>query len=237
MKEVVENHRPKNTDTEGKTPGGLGLQTAAGAIYERLRVDIISCALPPGFKLRVNDISERYDCGPIPIREALSRLAAEALVIYSNQKGFAVAPVSTKSLMDLAQARAWTSEVAMREAVLRGDDEWEERVLLSYHRLSKILRYTSEEPRVVNPLYDRPHREFHKALFSGCGSEWMIDACMHLFDHAERYRNLSRHAVVLPRENEHKLMVDAALARDVEEAVRLIQQHVLLTAQIVRENS
>jgi GntR family transcriptional regulator, carbon starvation induced regulator len=237
MKELVENHRSKNADAEARTPGSLGLQTAAGAIYERLRVDIISCGLPPGFKLRLNDISKRYGCGPIPIREALSRLAAEALVVYSNQKGFAVAPVSTKSLMDLAQARAWTSEVAMREAVLRGDDEWEERVLLSYHRLSKVHRYSSENPRVVNPLYDRPHREFHKALFSGCGSEWMIDACMHLFDHAERYRNLSRHAVVLPRENEHKLMVDAALARNVEEAVRLIQQHVLLTAQIVRENS
>lgn len=210
-----------------------GATTAAAIVYQKLRSAILSGEFAADERLRVNDVAERYGCGAIPTREALSRLAAEALVAYSQQRGFAVAPISQASLEDLTKARSWTSEVAMREAVLRGDDAWEERVLLSLHRLNKVSRYISLEPPVPNPEFDTPHRAFHLALFSGCGSQWMVQMCERLFDHAERYRNLSRRVAVMPREDEHEALVAAALGRRVDEAVALIKQHVELTAEIV----
>jgi DNA-binding GntR family transcriptional regulator len=127
-------------------------------------------------------------------------------------------------------------EVAMREAVMNGDAGWEERVLLSYHRLGKVPRYLSLEPRVPNPAFDDPHREFHSALISGCGSQWVVSMCARLFDHAERYRNLSRQIKVAPREDEHKKIVDAALARRMEEAVALSKRHVEITAEIILQH-
>jgi DNA-binding GntR family transcriptional regulator len=57
-----------------------------------------------------------------------------------------------------------------------------------------------------------------------------------MFDHAERYRNLSRKLTVAPREDEHKKIVDAALARRVEETVALSQRHVEITAEIIIEH-
>ena len=213
--------------------GEQGSLTAASVVYQKLRQAILAGDLCPDERLRVNDVAERYNCGAIPTREALSRLAAESLVAYSQQRGFAVAPISQTSLEDLTKARKWISEAAMREAVLHGDDAWEERVLLSYHRLSKVQRYLTIKPPVPNPAYDRPHREFHSALFSGCGSNWMVDLCEYLFDHAARYRNLSRKVAIMPREDEHKEIVDAALGRRVEDAVVLIAKHVELTADIV----
>ena len=211
--------------------------TSASLAYQRLRSDIILGVLAPETRLRVTEMAARYDCGAIPVREALNRLAAEELVIHSEQRGFAVAPISNEDLEDLTRTRSWLAEVAMREAVQHGDAAWEERVLVSYHRLSKVPRYLSLQPPTPNPAYDRPHREFHAALLSGCGSHWMVSLCDKLFEHAERYRNLSRKIAVVPREDEHKAMVDAALGRHVEEAVALVKRHVELTARIVLEGN
>jgi GntR family carbon starvation induced transcriptional regulator len=210
-----------------------GTPTAAVIVYQKLRTGILTGELAPDERLRVNDVAERYGCGAIPTREALSRLAAESLVAYSQQRGFAVAPISQASLEDLTKARSWTAEVTMREAVLHGDDAWEERVLLSFHRLNKVRRYLSLEPPEPNPAFDNPHRAFHSALFSGCGSQWMVQTCERLFDHAERYRYVSRRVAVMPREDEHEAIVAAALGRRVDEAVALIKEHVELTAEIV----
>ncbi|MFL9950346.1 FCD domain-containing protein [Paraburkholderia agricolaris] len=221
---------PSNeTDTE------VSSQTTASAIHARLRHDILRGVLKPGERLRVHDVAQRYGGGTIPTREALSRLSAELLVIYLDQRGFAVAPISQESLEDLTRARVWTAEAAVREAVRNGDAAWEERVVLAYHRLSKVPRYESEDPPVSNPLFDPLHREFHLQIFSGCGSQWMVDTCMRLFDHAERYRNLSRQAVVMPREHEHKELVDAVLGRSEEVAVASISDHFRLTARIVND--
>ncbi|MFM0234061.1 GntR family transcriptional regulator [Paraburkholderia sediminicola] len=208
-------------------------QTTASVVYQKLRQDILRGLLKPGERLRVNEVAQRYGCGAIPTREALSRLSAEALVLYMEQRGFAVAPISMDSLADLTHARVWTAQAAMREAVLKGDAQWEERVLLSYHRLSKVSRYESVDPPVANPAFDQPHREFHLQLFSGCGSHWMVDTCMRLFDHAERYRSLSRQVAVMPREDEHRQILDAVLQRRVDDAVSLISEHFRLTAKIV----
>lgn len=221
--------------TRETSPDVSSSQTTASAVHARLRHDILRGVLKPGERLRVHDVAQRYGGGLIPTREALSRLSAELLVIYLDQRGFAVAPISQESLEDLTCARVWTAQAAMREAVRNGDAAWEERVLLAYHRLSKVSRYESDEPPVQNEAYDPLHREFHLQIFSGCGSQWMVDTCMRLFDHAERYRNLSRQAVVLPREHEHRDLVDAVLQRNEAEAIRQISDHFRLTAKIVVE--
>jgi len=214
-------------------PREAAAPTAAGLVYARLRADILRGVLLPSDRLRVNDTSGRYDCGAIPTREALNRLAAEHLVVYSEQRGFSVAPISRADLIDLAKARSLFIEAAMREAVRHGDAAWEERVLVAHHRLKKVPRYLSLEPPRPNAAFDDPHREFHSALISGCGSQWVVNLCERLFDHAERYRNLSRKLAVVPREDEHQQIVDAALGRRVEEAVALSKRHVELTADII----
>ncbi len=75
--------------------------------------------------------------------------------------------------------------------------------------------------------------EFHTSLIRACGSRWMVDICERLFDHAERYRNLSRKMAIMPREDEHKRIVDATLARNAEKAVELLKRHVAITADII----
>ena len=205
-------------------------------MYEKLRTHILDGSLQPDEKLRVNDIARRYGCGSFPVREALNRLAAEGLAIYSDQRGFAVAPISREELEDIGRTRSWIVGLAIEKAVLLGDAQWEEDVLLSYHRLSKTPRYLDIEARELNPEYDTVHRQFHTTLISGCGSKKLVEICEDLFNHSERYRTLSRAVAPRSREDEHKLIVDAVLARQVDEAVRLSVAHIQATAKRALEN-
>ncbi|MFA7680409.1 MAG: GntR family transcriptional regulator [Pigmentiphaga sp.] len=206
--------------------------TAAQQVYEQLRAHLLDASYQPGEKLRIKELVERYGCGSFPVREALNRLTAESLVTYSNQRGFSVAPISAEELIDITQARSWIVALAMEKAMQLGDEKWEEQVMLSYYRLSKVSRYTGPDQARLNPDYDRIHRDFHSALIAGCGSRKMVDISEDLFDQADRYRSLSRSLVPVPREDEHKLILEAVLERRVEEAVRLCVQHFERTAEL-----
>src|SRR5690606_38714461 len=105
------------------------------------------------------------------------------------------------------------------------------------HRLNKVPRYLNETPPVSNTAYEQPHKAFHQALISGCGSERMLAIHGRLFDHAERYRALSRASVVHSRDDEHQKIAEAVIRRDEDEAVRLIRYHVELTARLVLDDS
>src|SRR6202790_460764 len=112
--------------------------TRTSAIYERLRRDIIRGTLLPGEKLRIEALRTRYNVGGTPLREAMNRLSTEGLVTQSEQRGFRVTPVSADDLLELTRTRCLINEVALRESIARGGREWEESVLLAFHRSSRI---------------------------------------------------------------------------------------------------
>src|SRR6185437_11629161 len=62
--------------------------------YETLRQDILAGVLPPGKKLRIEELKETYGIGASAIREALSMLISDILVQRIDHRGFRVAEVS-----------------------------------------------------------------------------------------------------------------------------------------------
>jgi GntR family transcriptional regulator, carbon starvation induced regulator len=207
--------------------------TLTSAVYERLRRDILVGRLAPGEKLRIDALRAAYEVGASPLREALNRLSAEGLVTQEDQRGFRVSPVSIEDLKELTRTRCWLNEVALRESITQGGTAWEERVVLTHHRLARTP--VSNDPALkLDSDWERRHREFHAALLSACGSRWLTAFCESLFDQADRYRCLSRYA----HEHrdfvgEHRAIMEATLARDTELAVRLLKHHVSKTAELV----
>ncbi|WP_420225804.1 GntR family transcriptional regulator [Pigmentiphaga litoralis] len=210
-----------------------GRTTSVSLVYQALRTDLVRALLAPGERLRIQDLSERYGCGVIPIREALNRLASDGLVSYSEQRGFSAAMVSVSDALDICRARVLMSDSALRASIEQGDDAWEERVVLSYHRLKKVPRYESLHPPTGNLDYDEPHRAFHTALISACGSQRMIMLADQLFVHAERYRYYARRVLVADPDDDHRAVMDAALARNVELALALAKSHIEGPANIL----
>lgn len=217
----------------GESPG-----TLASSVYDRLRDDILSGALPPADKLRTEALRERYGVGNSPLREALNRLSADGLVTREDQKGFRVAAATRADLEELVKTRCWLEEIALRQSIEHGDDEWEETVVLQYHRLSRVRRSSSEDEYVVNPEWETRHRAFHLSLLSACGSRWLMQYCAQLNDQADRYRQLAI-VVSYPKRNElveHEAIMRAATSRDADEAVRLLLAHYDRTAEIIRNS-
>ena len=214
--------------------------TRASEVYQLVRRDIIAAALAPGSKLKIAELAAKYGVGIAPVREALNRLSAESLVVQTDQRGFSVAATSPEDLDDLLRARCWLNEVALRESIARGGQDWEERVLLACHRLLKIPRRTGpDEASSSNPHWEEAHRAFHKSLLAACGSSWVLTFCDQLFFKSERYRHIARSASAArsaTAAEEHKAIMEVAVARRTEDAIRLLNAHFTQTALLVRKS-
>ena len=131
---------PSDIDT-GPTSLELAAEThgtLASSVYDRLRGDILTGILAPDEKLRTEALRVRYGVGNSPLREALNRLSVDGLVTRVDQKGFRVASASHAELEELVRTRCWLEEIALRESIAHGDAAWEERLLIAYHRLTRI---------------------------------------------------------------------------------------------------
>ncbi len=212
-----------------------GGPTIATSVYDRLRRDIINGALAPGHKLGSTSLRERYQVGISPVREALNRLVAENLVCFEDQKGFHVAGIGVEDLDDLIHTRCRIEEIALREAIAKGDDTWEDGIVVAYHRLSKVPRSAAEDGFEFNPEWEELHHAFHTAILSGCASPRILGYCELLADQANRYRQLAA-TISYPNRNErdeHREIMDAVIARDTERAVSLHHAHLTKTNDII----
>lgn len=220
--------------TVEELPGAL---TLAENVYLQLRREILSCALPPNEKLKLETLRQRFGVGVTPLREALSRLAGEKLVAFRGQRGFRVAPVSMAELEDITFLRSELEPLALRLAIENGDDAWEARVVAAHHHLSLLPR---QRWKAGDPDFDdwaRRHVAFHNTLVETCGSPRLMAMRATLFDHAQRYQRLFIELGDMDRDDarEHREIFEAVLARDVPKAEALIRAHVLETAVALRK--
>jgi DNA-binding GntR family transcriptional regulator len=212
-------------------------ETLASAVHERLRRDIVRAAFRPGQKLLLRELCERYAIGLAPLREALNRLASEDLVVQTDQRGFRVAPVSEAQLDDLVTTRCRIEEICLRESIALGDAGWEEEVTLAFRRLTGLRRAAGARAPLLNPTWERAHKAFHATLLAASPSLILRNLCGQLFIAADRYRHLARLPVgadARPVQDEHRAILDAALARDAEAAALLLGAHYRRTAEMVR---
>src|SRR5262249_636506 len=146
-------------------------------------------------------------------------------VVQNDLHGFTVAPLGIGELDELTKTRCWLNERALRESIANGSPEWEEGIILSHYRLSRIARWNGDgDDMTVNPEWEIAHRAFHSALIAACGSRWLLNYCEHLFDVADRYRSLSRPPAARRSRgpDEHAGIMQATLARDADLAVMLL---------------
>jgi DNA-binding GntR family transcriptional regulator len=216
-----------------ESSGQIG--TLASSVYQRLLTDILSGVLQPGHKLRLQKLAETYAVGSSPLREALNRLSTNGMVTREENKGFRVSPASAGELEELFLTRCWLEEIALRESIRNGDSEWEERLVLAFHRLSKMSAGNGAEPDYRSPEWEILHREYHMALLSACGSRFLLGYCAQLNEQTLRYRNLVEVVEYRDRHEgtEHRNIQDAILDRNEELAVELLHAHYSKTAEII----
>lgn len=224
-------------DTNPSPPAGLST-TQASSLCDRLRTDLLEGRLAPGRRLQLKFLMEHYQAGQTPMREALNRLASEGLVELRDQRGFVVTGISAGELQELTRTRCWLEERALRESMSAHAPEWEEGVVLAWHRLSKTPRSLSQTSLESNPEWDRLHKLFHRQLIQGCGSRWLITYCDQQVDLLYRYRQLSAHKGFGHRNlhDEHEAITKAIIAGDADQAVKLLTAHFQASAALLLQD-
>ena len=203
-------------------------RTLTEQAYLQLRQDIIEGHYPPGAKLRVEHLKDHYAVGAGTLREALTRLVSDALVITEGQRGFRVTPMSLADLEAITRLRIHIEVDALRESVRHGNEDWEQRVRQSYEQLTAYEQPISMQRRAD---WEVRNRRFHEELISAAASPWTYLMLRILSQHGERYRRLCIGLEDSKRDvhREHANIFDAAMRRADSRAALALEDHISTT--------
>ncbi|GAA4887039.1 GntR family transcriptional regulator [Saccharopolyspora cebuensis] len=156
------------SDTPGLRPLD-GPASRTDLVAATLRDAILTGALQPGETLVERRLSEQLGVSKTPVREALIGMAHTGLVTVAPNKGFTVRRLALADLRAVYQVRLllepWAAMTTARsgapEPLRQAQDALNEAAgLLSSGRNSEL---------------SAANRRFHRALYSGCGNELVVD--------------------------------------------------------------
>jgi len=204
-------------------------------VFQQLRADLLTCRIAPGERLKTADLCVRLDVSLGAVREALSRLVADGLVMNAPQRGFRAMPISPAHLVDLTGARIDIEMLCLHRSLQHGDLRWESGVLAAVHELNHTAHHPRGETRMVSDDWSAAHARFHEALVAACDSPILLQIRRQLYDQSERYRRLSLPLAETDRDlvREHSALAAAAVARDVSRTDALIADHLHVTTRIL----
>ncbi|MEP6018627.1 MAG: GntR family transcriptional regulator [Paracoccaceae bacterium] len=199
--------------------------SATRTAYLSLREMILTGALPAGKKLKIEELRKLLDTGASPVREALSLLTSDMLVERIDQRGFRAAPASLANFDEILRLRTVLEDMALRQSVNLATPDWEERLVLSHHRMKRSAD---------TDTFEEAHKNFHMTLISNANSPMLERYCSQLYDLNIRYRYLAAGGPNYQKRDitaEHDNIFDAAVQRDGEAASVALLSHYRLTGE------
>ena len=201
-------------------------RSLANDLTEQLREDILTGRKKPDEYLRLQQLSEEFQVSLSPIRESLSVLSNEGLVIQIGQRGYKVAPLLRDHLVDATRARIALETLCLRQSIEHGDDDWAAGVVSNYWKLSRIEQSDWTADSIVE--WEKCHHDFHEALVAGCQSDMLIDFCGTARRATDRFRRIrvqraSPDSMVW---KEHETIYELTFARRADEAVETLAAHI-----------
>lgn len=197
-------------------------------VLERLRAEILNGELKPGEFIRQQRIAEQYGVSQMPVREALKKLTAEALVEEIPYRGVRVIQYSLNDITDLFALRSFLEgRTANTAAALITEAE-----LNHLSTLVEEMKSTAAAQQLAD--YRSLNRQFHQTIYRASKSYFLIQTLDKLW---------STYPTMLPGNfpqttaqpiparderdiNEHNAIVAALMKRDGDTADRLMSDHI-----------
>ncbi len=213
-----------------------GEPSLADRAYRMLRRDLLAGEFAPGQPLRLGALKTRYNLSFSPIREALTRLSADRLVILSSLRGFRVAEISKPEMWDIISTRVLVEAEALRRSIAQGDETWEAGIVGAFHALTRL---SDHAPPADPELVEQRHKAFHTALIAACGSPSLLDIAERYYIQSEWYRRPTLIAGAVTGTTardvmaEHREIMEHALDRNADPAVEALTRHYRLTGKSI----
>lgn len=216
-------------DRPGPPAADATKDTLATRLTQRLREAILAGTLAPGTKINLDRVRAGFAVSLSPLREALARLIADGLVLFADNRGYRVAPVSLANLTEITLLRTEFETLALRHAIAAGDLTWESNVMRALHHLNQTPR-DAGRAGTLEP-WEAAHTAFHLALIAGCGMPQLLHFCRVLHNLNDRYRRIFLRTQPGDRNvrTEHSEIAQGAVARDATFACTRLREHIART--------
>ncbi len=188
-------------------------------VYDQLLNAIVSGKLPPGEQIVIDKVAESMLVSPMPVRDALARLAAASVVTTNRKRRFIVNELSPSDWAEVQDIRLSLESKAAKAACLRSTPELVAR-MEEIHKL-----YCQQETfRNANVAIDI-NRKFHYAIYEHSNKPILLQFIRNLWDRASPYLHLmyeeqSRHSYDIHKlSNDHLHIIAGMRERNVEKVV------------------
>jgi DNA-binding GntR family transcriptional regulator len=199
-------------------------QSLVDSAYQALTQAIFDGTFAPGSQVHIGQLAEMLDISITPMREALSRAAAQRLLIHSANRGFQVAPLltdaehrslfATRTLIESAAVPQIADPVATAER-------------LQVH--VEAMKAAAGGPSFAEfSQYTTADGAFHRTLVAAADSPFLTIAWESLYLHLHVSRLYSGAGVVDAGSGlaEHNLIVAALRDGDKKAALAALLAHV-----------
>ncbi len=197
---------------------GIAIQpqrSAEQAVTEALRDAIHRGQLKPGQRLSQAELAKQLGVSRIPLRDALRRLEAEALVTMDGRRGTWVSSLSIDAIREIYEMRIMLEGCCTTYAVQNMSDEDEVEVLA----LLDEMDATEADPD--NRGFSG-RRNFYARLYACAQRPMMRDQILLLRDNVSRYHLMKDHDHA---HHEHSRFREAITQRNAEAAAAILKNH------------
>jgi DNA-binding GntR family transcriptional regulator len=194
---------------------------AAPQVFEHLRDQIISMALPPGTVLSRPELAQQYGISQTPVRDALIRLGEEGLVDIFPQHATVVSPIDVAMAGQAHFLRRSVELEIVRTLAMEADPVLLERLRATVARQRMMLELDNLEEFTVND------QAFHRELYDAAKVPDLWALVRRQSGHLDRLRRLhlpipGKALAVL---RDHDAIVDAIAAADPVRAQDAVRAH------------
>lgn len=199
--------------------------TKKEAAYSKIRNDIFCRVLPPGEKININALAEKYQMSPIPIREALAFLETENLVQSEPYRGYIVTQAEFHDLIEKSLICNELECLAVRFGVACMSTENLTRTQALQDNLNSLFTAGDFSQYVIS------NRLFHESLYSFIPCSTLLNMIDDLTKKSYYKQSI---LLMIPNRiegsmNEHQPIIDAIASHNPDLAARLLFQHRLNT--------
>ncbi len=200
----------------------LKVRTITGAIFNRLRAEILDGKFLPGAPLKQDLLANSFGVSRIPVREALLQLEAEGLVRIVPHKGAIVTSISRDEIEDVFDLRMLLEpRLLERSAPLLDDDDFD---LLGRIQSEFVLAVERGDTARWGAL----NADLHMALYAKATTPRTMSIVAGLLHTSERYTRiqLSSRVAWERARAEHADLVHLCREGETEAACDLLRRHI-----------
>lgn len=194
-------------------------------VYERLKDAIISGTIKPGEILNEADLSQKYNIGKTPTREALLLLTHEDLLESLPRVGYVVSRLTTKDMLEIYYLRVLLEAEAAGLAAERISPE--EIALLEQNNQQEAQLFSENSNRMVGQAY-LLNNQFHKLIAHASGIARLEKIIADLINDLERALSFDP---LIADPSQHLEIIESLKARDKTRAQNAMKAHLVETRQ------